>query len=203
MAISTYAELKTAVDNWLARDDLTSRVPEFITLGENRIYREMKVRQMETALSSTIASGVIAVPSGYTEMKFAYVDGSPVQPLTRMSLEELYNQYPTRSSDRKPLFFARNGSNLEFGPYPDSGYTIKGVYYKKLDALSDVNTTNWLTDEAQDLILFASLAEAKAFIMDDPRIEIWELKYGNAKRQIQEQDDQEDFSGSTMSPRAG
>ena len=30
MAITTYSELKTAVGNWLNRDDLTSVIPDFI-----------------------------------------------------------------------------------------------------------------------------------------------------------------------------
>lgn len=203
MAITSYSELKTAVANWLAADDLTVYIPDFITLAEARIYRELKIRQMETALSAAIASGVIAVPSGYTEMKFAYVNGSPIKPLTRTSLENLYNDYPTRSADGKPSVFAREGTNFIFGPYPDSAYTIKGVHYSKLAVLSDANTTNWLITDAPDLILFASLVEAKAFIMDDPRILLWEGRYNNAKDLIKKQDKDEEFSGSTISPRAG
>ena len=37
MAIGTYAELKTAIANFLARDDLTDRIPEFISLAEARM----------------------------------------------------------------------------------------------------------------------------------------------------------------------
>lgn len=203
MAITNYSELQAAVENWLARDDLTSYVPDFITLAEARIYREMKVRQMETALSDTISSGVIAVPSGYTMMKFAYVDGSPVKALERFDLERLYQEYPTRSADGKPAAFAREATNFIFGPYPDSDYTIKGIYYKKLDPLSGANPSNWLITDAPDLILFASLAEAKPFIKDDQRISLWEGKYANAKSEIENQDRGEDFSGSVMSPRAG
>lgn len=202
MAITTYAELKTAVANWLADDTLTTFIPDFITLAEARIYRELKVRQMETALSSTIASGVIAVPSGYTEMKFAYVNGSPIKPLGRVSLEALYARYPTRSADGKPSVFTQEAGNFAFGPYPDSAYTIKGVYYKKLAVLSDANTTNWLISDAPDLILFASLVEAKAFIMDDPRLVLWEGRYINARDMLKKQDRDEDMSGSVLSPRA-
>jgi hypothetical protein len=31
MAITTYAELKTAAANWLSRSDLGSRIPEFVS----------------------------------------------------------------------------------------------------------------------------------------------------------------------------
>lgn len=202
MAITSYATLQTAVANWLAADDLTAYIPDFITLAEARIYRELKIRQMETALSSAIASGVITVPSGYTEMKFAYVNGSPIKPLERVSLEALYSQYSTRSADGQPSVFAQEAGNFIFGPYPDSAYTIKGVYYKKLAVLSDANTSNWLITDAPDLILFASLVEAKAFIMDDSRIVLWEARYTNAKDMLKKQDRDEEFSGSTLSPRA-
>ena len=39
MAISTFAELKTAIDNWLARADMTDRAAEFIALAEARMNR--------------------------------------------------------------------------------------------------------------------------------------------------------------------
>jgi hypothetical protein len=202
MALASYANIKTAVADWLADDTLTSYITDFVTLAEARIYRELKVRQMETALSSAISSGVIAVPSGYLQMKWAYVDGSPAKPLQMVSLEQLYNKFPTRSADGKPYYIAREGSNFIFGPYPDSAYTIKGTYYKKLDVLSDSNTSNWLITDAPDLLLFASLVEAKAFIMDDPRIAIWEARYQNAKDRIESQDRDEEFSASAISPVA-
>jgi len=72
MSITTYAELQTAVGAWLHRSDLTGIIPDLITLGEKRIFRKARCRVMESALTGTIASGVIAVPSDYLEIKFAY-----------------------------------------------------------------------------------------------------------------------------------
>ena len=43
MAISTYGELKTAIENWLGgRTDQTSRVPEWISQAEDRIAQELE-----------------------------------------------------------------------------------------------------------------------------------------------------------------
>jgi hypothetical protein len=33
MSLSTYADLKTSVANYLARTDLTDQIPDFISLG--------------------------------------------------------------------------------------------------------------------------------------------------------------------------
>lgn len=183
--IASYANLKTAVADWLARSDLTSYVPYFIEAGEERIYRELKVRQMETAFSDTIASGVVALPSGFRGWKSLRVDGSPSVILQATDLDSLLRQYPSRASDGCPSVYAINGANVDFGPYPDSAYTIKGTYWKKLDALSDSNTSNWLITDAPYLLLWASLCEAAPFCQDDARVALWEQKYAAQKAQLE------------------
>lgn len=198
MAISTYSDLKNSLASWLNRDNLTSYIPDFIALGEARIYRELRIRAMETALSSTIASGVIAVPSDYVEMKYCYVDGSQSQHLLRKTAQWILEKYPTRSSDGKPKYFAQDAGNFIFGPYPNDAYTIKGTYYKRLTALSDSNTTNWFTTNAPGILLFAALLEAEAFMKNDPRIELWDAKYEEEKATIMREENAEQFSGSPL-----
>lgn len=193
MSIATYAELKTAIATWTKRDDLTALIPDFIRMGELRIYRELRIRAMEAALSETIASGSITIPDGYVDMKFLYIDATPVQALQRKSTEWMYANYPTRSSDGKPLFYARERDSIIFGPYPDSTYSVAGVYYKRLDALSDTNTTNWFTTNAPDLLLFASLCEAAPYMEEDNRIAVWEQKFSTLGAAIQREDTAEDI----------
>ncbi len=199
MYLASYNELLPSVANWVHDDNLTSIIPDFVSFAEARIYRDLRIRAMETALSSTISSGVIAVPSGYIDMKFAYVDGSEVRKLQRKNPEWIYTHYRTRSSDGKPFCYAREGENFIFGPYPDSAYTIKGVYYKRLTALSGSNNTNWFTTNAPDLLLAATMLECMIYIQDDARISFWEMKYNMIKDATQRQDDKEEFSGSTLS----
>lgn len=194
----SYSQGKADVATWLHRDDLTTIIPDFIRMGELRIYRDLRIRAMEAALSSAIASGVVAVPSGYVAMKFAYVDGSPIQKLERKDAEWIHHNYPTRSADGKPKFFARDRDSLIFGPYPDSTYTVKGAYYKRLDALSDSNTTNWFTANAPDLLLFASLLEAADYAQDQGQVPLWQAKYDAIGSRIQREDDAEEFSGSPL-----
>jgi hypothetical protein len=167
-------------------------------MGEARIYRDLRIAAMETAISTAITAGVVAVPSGYIEMKHLYVDGAPVQKLQRKTAEWIYTNYPSRAADAKPLFFAREGGNFIFGPYSDSTYTIKGSYYKRLDALSASNETNWFTDNAPELVLFAALSEAEPYLGNDPRAILWKAKYDDVKNAVQRQDNNEEFSGSIL-----
>jgi hypothetical protein len=196
MAISNYSEVQDAVARWLHRTELTDYIPDFIALAEARIYRELRIRCMETQLSTAVAAGVIAVPSGYVEMKHARVDAAKPSALQRKSDEWIYANYPTRSADGMPKFFAREADSFIFGPYPDDGYTIKGVYFKRLTALSDANTTNWFTTNAPDILIFGALCEATPYLVKDIRIPVWESKYASVRDQIQRENDREEQSGS-------
>jgi hypothetical protein len=196
MAITTYAELQTAVSNWLHRADLASIVPDLITIGENRIFREVRVRVMESALNGTMASGVLAVPADYLELKSAYIDGTPVSQLQRSTLTQIYSEYPLRSSTCKPTKIARQGDNFIFGPYPDGDYTVKGIYYAKPTSIA--TTANSLFLANPDLYLFAALSEASAFIKNDARIQLWESKYLSVKSDMELADAREGGSGGGM-----
>lgn len=200
MSISNYSELQTAVASWLHRSDLTSIVPDLIVLGEKRIFRKVRCRVMETALSDTIASGVIAVPSDYLELKYSYINSTPVNNLTKASASQIYQEFPLRSSDKKPTKIAREGSNFIFGPYPDSAYTVKGIYYAKPTSI--VSSANALFLANPDLYLFSALCEAAPYIKDDPRLVIWEAKLTSIIEDIRNEDADENASGGGMTVRA-
>lgn len=194
MAITTYAELQTAVANWIHRSDLTTYIPDFITLGETRIMREVRTKDMETALSDTISSGVISLPTGYLELKSAYLNTAPTTILKRQTVEFIYQKYPTRTVGGRPAYIAREGSSLIFGPYPDSDYTVQGIYYQNIGPVS--SSAHALFTNNPDLYLWAALAETEPFLKNDPRVQLWEQKYMNAKNLVNGLDDRENASGS-------
>ena len=68
MAISTKAELHTAVANWLNRSDLTDRIPEFIALAEAQLNRNLRTREMLVRKTSPLATQYVNLPPDYLEM---------------------------------------------------------------------------------------------------------------------------------------
>lgn len=188
MALNTYADLQSAVGNWLKRADLTNYTADLITLGETWIYRNARTRAMETALSVTISGGVAALPSDFIALKNARISGTPTYPLAIRPAEWVYDQYPLRGNGGIPQFVAIEGSNLIFGPYPDSEYTVAGTYYANLGAVSA--SAHALFTQNPDLYLFAALAEAEAFIKNDARVAMWmqrrDLALLGANKQAQE-----------------
>ena len=59
---SNYEELKAAVADWLGRDDLSPRIPDFIALAEKRMARELRPRALERRLLLDVAAGQERVP---------------------------------------------------------------------------------------------------------------------------------------------
>ena len=197
MALNTYADLQTEVANYLHRSDLTSYIPDFITLAETKIFRRLRTKDMEAAFSSTMATtGTLALPSSYIDLKYAYINTSPVQWLTRLQARRIYEKFPNRISDRKPAFIAREGSNFIFGPFPDSQYLVTGVYYKNVGPLSSSAHALWTSNP--DCYLFGSLLEAEPFMKEDPRITVWNEKYQEAILGAQHQSEEEEASGSDL-----
>ena len=67
MAITTYAELQTAVSNWLDRTDLTARAPEFIALAEASMQRDIRHYSMEARAALTIDGRYEDLPADWSE----------------------------------------------------------------------------------------------------------------------------------------
>lgn len=199
--VTNYATLVTAIEDYLDRSELTTWVPNWLQNFQARLYREVRIRDMETALSDTISSGVIGLPTGYLDLKYAYVDRAPVTFLQRMSPEQLYTKYPTRSGAAVPCVISREGTNFIFGPYPGD-YDIAGIYYKRYTILNGSDpTTNWFTTNAPDILMYGSLLEAAPFLHDDPRLITWKALYDEAYKSIEDEERMERRSGSAPQVR--
>ena len=178
--ITNYATLQTAVADYLARDDLSTFVPNFVQNCENKLYRTLNLRNEETALSVNISSGVAAVPSTFKALKFAYYNSSPIALLEWVTLDELYSKYPVRSNSSTPAVISREGTNFVFGPVADDLTAgLKGIYYAKKDPLRTTDPS-WYVTNAPEVLLYGSLLEAEPFIKNDPRIPVWRMLYDEA-----------------------
>ncbi len=63
MALTTFAELKTSIADWLNRDDLTTVIPDFITLAEHQMEREVRHYKMIERSNANLDSRYSQVPS--------------------------------------------------------------------------------------------------------------------------------------------
>lgn len=201
MSITTYAELKTAITSWLdvPTATFTSQIDDLVTLGEKKLFRQTRTRDMEAAINSVISGGLVALPTDYVAIKYAYIDGSTITRLERRPSDWIYQHYPQRSADSRPKYIARESANFIFGPFPDSAYTVKGIYYKRQTIIA--TTPNALFLANPDLYLFACLAESEPLIGRDSRVALWEAKYQRILADVNGEDRTEDASGGGLQMR--
>ncbi len=200
MAISTFAELKTAAANWLDRSDLTDRIPEFIALAEARFNRILRIRDMETvstAISTTGGTREYSLPTGFVQMKEFHLTTDPLTPLAYIT-PEMMTRIWAGSGRGKPEVFTIIADNVRLGPNPDAVYTTSMLYYKTFTALSDSATTNDMLTNNPDVYLYGTLLEAEPFIMNDQRIPVWLGAFEKAVASIQSQDNKDRHSGSNL-----
>jgi len=199
MAIGTYAELQTAVANWLDRDDLTDRIPEFITLAESRFNRLLRLRSMEAKYTAnTVASQRnLALPTSYIQMRNFQVNTSPLTTLSYVT-PEIYDRLWGGSTLGIPKFYTILANEVSFGPIPASVMEVEMLFYKKFTNLSTSATTNSLLTDSPDLYLYGAMMEAEPFIMNDERVALWATSLSKAIQELQEQDNKDRHSGSAL-----
>ena len=199
MAISTYSELNTAVANWLDRDDLTDRIPEFIALCEARFNRLLRIRAMEYKQTASTVAGQrnLALPTGFIQMRNLQMNASPIVPMQYVT-PEIYDRLYGSTFTGTPEMYTIIADEIQLGPIPASVQTIEMLFYKKFDALTDVATTNWMITNAPDVYLYGCLLEAEPFIMNDPRVQLWATGFKQAISDMQEQDNKDRHSGSAL-----
>jgi len=174
MAITTYAELQTAIGDWLNRADLDQKIPDFIRLAESTLNDVLRSADMVTQSTAvTITSGRATLPSDALEIVYAQVASSDDEPLEQVTPQQLTMLRRTRTRDAaNPRFFAIIGRDIVVTPTPSSG-SLDLDYYQRIPALTDSNTTNWLLDDAPHMYLYTSLLHATPFLMDDARYAVF------------------------------
>ena len=202
MAITTGAMLATAIANWMQRTDLTSRIPEFVTLAEAKIFRELRTPEMETKDAAfSITGEYVAVPTGFLEVRSFMLNTSPRRAVNFMPDDMQAQSYSTSSGI--PIFYNVVGSNFRFAPVPDGTYTATLVYYKAPTTVSTGSTEdNWLLLAAPDVYLYGALAEAAAFTQDNEAAAKWSSAFSSALSAVKKQGNQKRWGGNGMAVRS-
>jgi hypothetical protein len=173
MSITTYAELQTAIGNWLDHSLFTARIPEFIALFEACANRRLRVRQQEATTNLTPdANGSASLPADYLALRRVTWTGSPRVELAYVHPSYLQAAYPSAPAD-VPRIFTIEGATLKVRPRDQTALEVN--YFQKIPALATTDP-NWLLTAHPDLYLFGALVEAEMFGVNDERAPMWKAR---------------------------
>lgn len=213
MAVAmTYSSLVSSLEAYLQRQDalVLANIPTFIQLAQIRIPREMKLLGFRQEVAGNFdgtaqSTGIMQKPSDWRKTIAFYVgtgEGNNTHtPVFERDYDYVRSIYPDATVQGTPRFYADADYNHWLvQPSPSSGFPFKIPYYSTLTPLDETTQTNWLTVNAPDLLLYASLLEAVPFLKVDERIPVWQGFYQAAKQALQGQEVEGRFDTQAITP---
>jgi len=172
MSITTYAELQTAITEWMKRSALSGRAADIITLCESDIKTRFNGRTFETnaTLTGEVDSRELdsdeGFPSDYKSSVSLYLTtyGDEIK-LTKNAAGD----FMLDSDSGPPDEWAIDNNKVILDRPCDVAHTFRFRYRQTL-ALSDSATTNWLLTNFPNVYLTGSLhwAHMYSFKGQDP-----------------------------------
>lgn len=164
------------------------QLPRLITLGERRIARELKIEGFIRAVQSPLQVGVAVYrkPDRWRDTVSMTVDNVPI---FARSYEYIRNYWPDEVETGTPQFYADyDYQHWIITPTPATAQTWEILYYEQPALLGEDFQTNWLTEYAPDVLLYATLLEATPFLKNDERIQTWQAMYDRAAQALNGED---------------
>lgn len=207
MNFATYAAFRTAVLQLVDGDDVSQSdlsVPVLdlmIAAGERRLYRDVRSTTQDTLMSLTTTGNLAPLPSDFIEMRGApFVANKCVA--TYAPWEAVQNAIQLQSGNviaSNPVRYTIQGDSILFFPAQGDGTVVTGQYYKKFPDIA--TALNALFNRHPDLFTYAALAESAPFLGELTRLPIWESKYSELAKAVNEEERRRQTRGSKMATR--
>lgn len=147
MALDTYANLKESVQDWSHRNDVTSRIDDFILIAEQEMYNnrveplEVREQEIKTQTDTVIGLDYIALPSGYKSMRSILLDDKTADAQQYQLTYATPELLRRNSTSGCPCFFTVT-DKIEFDRPTDAIYNIEIQHLASIQALTAANPTN-------------------------------------------------------------
>ena len=120
-------------------------------------------------------------------MRELHFQGNPPITLEYESPDKFFRDQLTTTSGL-PYYYTIIAYELQFAPAPDSSMTLQMLYYAKPTYISSTVSSNLYLANYSDALLYATLAEAEPYLMNDARIQTWASMYDRAIANIMNSD---------------
>ena len=201
MALNTFTALKASIADFLNRDDLTAVIPDFITLAESQINRDVRHWKMESRSSGQQSGGdeYMQIPADWVETIRLHLTGTGTSAVNLISRDAMADKRE-RNEDTSGtvMYYTHADGQFQLYPTPSAETNFELLYIQKLTALSGSNADNWLLLEAPDVYLYGALIHSAPYLAEDERVAIWAQMYSAAVARLNEASESARYSGSGL-----
>jgi hypothetical protein len=197
MALTNYTTFVATVESYLARTDLTSVIPDFVQMAQLRMSRDLRTERMLKVATTSPTDNKVAFPSDFLELREMHFQGNPPILLEFQTPDLFFRNGQTTLSGRSH-YFTMLGTEFQFAPTQDTDYTIQILYYAQPTFISSTTSSNLFLAYYPDALLYATLAEAEPYLMNDPRVTTWSSLYDRAIANIKTSDLGQTYAYTTL-----
>jgi len=192
-SFTDYDNLVKGVGDWLAREDLSDRIPDFVWLAECELQRDLMLRLNDSTATGTSVSGqeYIELPFDYAEGFFLRWEGNTLPPVRVSSFDVVSRIQKGSETSSTTNTRTRVGSfhnnRIYLGPVPGAlDYTL--FYKSGVRHLGPENPTNQILREYPDALLYGSLMHSAPYLGADERALVWGQLFERAKESARQQE---------------
>lgn len=193
-AAMTYMTLLEDMEEYCERHepDFLEQRARFVMMAENRIAAEARGLGLMRTVTDDLVSGqaYLTKPGRWRETVSLSI-GTGSGNNTRVFLRERSYEYcrtywPDATQTSTPKFYGDwDYEHFVVSPTPSSALPYELIYHERPQPLDDTNQTNWTTQYAPQLLLYACLLETQTYLKRDDRIEIFSKEYDRALKQVE------------------
>lgn len=200
MTISTYNTLITALDGstgWTHRNDVTTRLPEFIALAEADMQSRCGLLEFETTATVTITSGSGTLPTDLLAMRSAYWDGSPDRAVDYVSPVMFDDLRANDTGDG--YYYTLSGSTIRTTPMGSGSLVL--TYRARFTPITVANQSNSIITNYPDVYLYGALKQFALWNKDKAAAQDWQALMDDAVTRMQHADERRRYAGATLQVR--
>ena len=168
----TYTQLQDAIKDFSENEETSfvNNLPVFIRSAEDRIFALVDLELFRKNATSTLTNNdpFLSVPSDYLAPFSLQVTTSGSESfLLHKDVNFVQQYHDDSSSNSVPKYYAiYDVDNFILGPTPDQAYTVElHYYYRPVSITAGAGSgTSWLSENAPNALLYASLVEAYTYM---------------------------------------
>lgn len=189
-ASMTYSQLISDIALYADRRDspFITQLPRFVMMAENRIASEVRGLGLLQLVNGTLQAGVttLAKPAGWRETAGFMVKLTEGPRFLRQRGYFYCREYwPDTTIHGQPLFYSDyDYEHFYIVPASEVAVDFELMYHERPAPLSDSNQTNWTTQYAPQLLLYACLLEAQVFLKNRDKVPEYQALYDRASAAV-------------------
>jgi hypothetical protein len=175
----TYAELKTAIQDYTENDETSfvNNLPIFIRQAEERILKNVQLSLFRKNVSGNMSlnNQYLACPSDFlAPFSLSFVDANGDKTFLEFKDTDFVQSFnPDSTTTGDPRFYAVfDIDNFILGPTPSAASAVELHYFYRPASLTAgaEGATTWLSENAQMAMLYGSLIEAYIYMKGEQDI---------------------------------